>query len=190
MLKAKYLILAVLFSIVLQGCTVSIFTARPTLLYTPVMPKGVSKNISIYVDEFKDNRPDVTSGIIGEIRSAYLIKSGVIEEPLNLVSGVTKAFKEELHNSGYLLSSAEGSDVTIAGEILDLSAEHFPGFGAKILIEIKVIKNGETILNKEYFGESYRMSMALSVDRAFSIVLEESLQIAIKQAVEDIVSLL
>ena len=183
-MKKRFFAVVAISIFFVTGC--AIFNAKPNLRYSTIIPKSSSIGGSIYVSDFKDSRTDKNKGIIGEIYNGYGIKCGEVEEPSNITTWVTDAFKSELENAGYEISDSN-KNMIIKGEIISLSASEFYSYQATIYIKVSVMKNGTIVLDKTYKGDSSKLDMLqFSYKKGIEEALMTSLQQAIKQVIEDI----
>lgn len=182
-LKIGYFIALISSVFFLEGF---IFYAKPELDYDKAsLPRSDPKNISIYVEDFKDVRNDKGGGAIGEVCNAFF-KTGDVKEPNGIEEWATDAFKKELVNAGYNVLDTSSS-LQIKGKILSLYVSVGMKYEASVTVSIALINNSSTIFEKMYTG-SYKKSEILQMDisKGASKALNAGLKDAIKQCLSDI----
>jgi hypothetical protein len=185
-LKPICLVAVIVSAVFLEGF---IFYAKPKLAYDVSSLKGASKNVSIYVEDFKDAREDKGGGSIGEVCNAFF-KTGDVKEPSDIGEWATDAFKKELTNAGYDISNDPSCRLKMEGKILSIYASLRMSYEAKVVIAIKMM-NGQSVLLEKMYTGSYKRTemMQMDISKGISNALAESLKKAIGQALGDVNSL-
>lgn len=183
-MSAKYLAVVFLISIFLLGCA-DVYTVKPNLLYNATILQRPARGIVISLGEFKDVRPNKGSGTIGTVSLGADHYDGIME-PSNIPQWVTNAFEYELTRAGYKVSK-KGGVAQVEGEINDIKMSKLTGYDATIVLSILVKQGNDVFLDKKYTGQAHKYYMyASTLRRGSEEALMESLQQAIKQAIDDI----
>ena len=152
------------------GCAFG--TRHPILTYTPITKSDAPKNISILVEDFRDERID--KNVIGHVRNGYGFKTADVVTETNIAQWVTDALKAELGNNGYIVVK-DRVDLSTQGEILSVYCDSLALYEGKIDLEVSFKKNDQVIFERKYRGSASNMNWA-ATSNGYGTTLQNTLQ--------------
>lgn len=177
MLKAP---IVLILSLMISGCAFG--TRHPLLQYHPVTANANPKNITLFVEKFKDERTE--KNVIGHVRNGWGMKTAEVVTDTNIADWVTEALKSELGNGGYIVAK-DRTELTTGGEVLRVYCDSYMQYEGEVTISV-ILKKGETVLlNKKYTGSAKNFNWAATAE-SYGKTVEQSLQSAMKQLIDDL----
>ncbi len=175
-------VLIVFFLIVSQFAGCAFGTRHPLLSYKPVSTSSGPRNVTVFVDNFKDERTE--KNVIGHVRNGWGLKTADVVTDTNISQWVTDALKSELGNAGYIVAK-DRTELTAGGEILNVYCDSYMQYEGKVDLEIMLKKGDQVLLNKKYSGKANNFNWAATA-KSYGLTVEQSLQSAMRQIISDI----
>ncbi len=157
-------------------------TRRPLLEYNPVTANSQPKNITVYVETFKDERTE--KNVIGHVRNGIGIKTADVVTDTDIAQWITSALKAELGNGGYIVAK-DRTELVAGGEVLTVYCDSFLQYEGTVTVGVVLKKNDTVLIDKKYTGKANNLNWAATA-KSYGKTLEQSLQNAMKQIVGDI----
>lgn len=172
-------ILIVFFS--LSACTSG--TRHITLDYQALKKPYKNKEVSVYIQKFKDEREDKT--YIGKAKNFITPHLASVETKTNISSWMTEALKAELKQAGFTISKDPTTPFQVSGKILKVFSEASLNFEGEIEAYIAVKINQKVVLDKVYYFTAKELNIR-GAPEYFKKNLEDSLRGLLGQIVQDV----
>ncbi len=178
--KFKFIGFAVLVAVSFAGCAFG--TRHPLLSYTPVSTSAQPRNITIYVETFKDERTE--KNVIGNVRNGWGLKTADVVTDTSVSEWITNALKAELGNGGYVVAK-DRVELAAGGEVITVYCDSFLQYEGTVTLGVVLKRNAEVLIDKKYTGKATNLNWA-STAKSYGATLELSLQNTMKQIISDI----
>ena len=166
--------------VVLTSCAFG--TRHPLLEYKVVTANSQPKNITVYVENFKDERTE--KNLIGNVRNGWGLKTADVVTDTDIAEWVTDALKTELGNGGYVVAK-DRTELIAGGEVLTVYCDSYMQYEGNVTLGMVLKRNGETLIDKKYTGKATNLNIAATA-KSYGKTVEQSLQNAMKQIISDI----
>lgn len=180
MSKTRLMAVIGFMAFLLGGCAFG--TRRPLLEYRAVTANSQPKNITIYVERFKDERTE--KNVIGHVRNGWGLKTADVVTDTDISQWVTDALKAELGNGGYIVAK-DRTKLTAEGEVITVYCDSFMQYEGTVTLGIVLKRNGEVLIDKKYNGKATNLNWA-ATSQGYGKTVEQSLQNVMKQILSDI----
>ena len=181
-MKSKFRMFVVLALTITSVTGCAFGTRHPLLGYTPVVKGSGPKNVTLYVEKFKDERTD--KNIIGNVRNGWGLKTADVITDTTIAEWVTDAFKTELGNDGYVVSK-DRTELTAGGEVITVYCDSYLQYEGNVTLGVVLKKGDQVILDKKYTGKATNFNWAATA-KSYGLTVEQSLQSAMKQILTDV----
>jgi hypothetical protein len=165
----------------MSGCAFG--TRKPVLSYTPITPRNPANGVSVHILPFRDQRFD--KDIVGYMRNAYGMRTAKVVTETNISDWVTNALKAELANAGYTVLDSKPESATIEGQVLHVFCDAYLMYEGKVEVELTLRRGSDVLLQEKYRGTTQELNVA-GTSRSYALVLQKSLQNALRDAIRDI----
>ena len=147
--KIRSELLAILSIVLISGCGTT-----AAVQYKVDSPKQASKQVSVYVKDFNDVRPQSERGVIGKILNAWSEDNGNVNEPPTLVQDLKNAIEQELMNAGYSMGM-DSNGVVVSCSLMSIKCNFLPTYVsvAQLRMHIIVMDHGQQVIDHVYEGE-------------------------------------
>ena len=179
-MRKSNIVLMLLLALQISGCAFG--TRHPLLTYTPLAKSSEPRNISVYVEPFKDERTE--RNVIGHVRNGWGMKTADVVTDTDISQWVTDALKTELGNGGYVVVK-DRTDLVAGGEVITVYCDSFMQYEGTVTLGAILKKNGETLIDKKYTGKATNLNWAATA-KSYGLTLDKSLQNAMQQIIADI----
>jgi uncharacterized lipoprotein YajG len=152
----------------------------------PALPRG----ISVVLETPEDLRPEPHE-VVGAVRSAVGLRTADISTEDDVREWIRQAMAQELQHAGFLLapSGKPGRALRVETRIRVLSAEEGIGFGAKLSLDLRIVGDRRTILEKTYEASDHHVVITKTSGDDPADALRACLKKVVSGFVKDLVAI-
>ncbi|MDQ7779771.1 MAG: YajG family lipoprotein [Planctomycetota bacterium] len=173
--------------VVCSGVGCAFVQRHPMLSYDAALSPASPNGAAVTVGDFADQRT-WSRDKIGDIRNGFGMKCADIVPRNSVTDWIREAFIKELSNAGYTISDADSTTPVINGIVLDVYTNSLVNFVGRVRLKVILTKDGQEVLNKEYFYENINNDAAslFNTEESYAEMMKMTLQYLMKTIVPEL----
>jgi hypothetical protein len=153
----------------------------------PTGEPEIFRGISVVLETPEDLRPE-PHWVVGSVRSGAWVKTADITTSDDVREWVRQAMTSELQHAGFLVAPAAnpGRALHVRTNIVELMCVESIGFGASLVLDLRVSGDATLLLEKSYTARDYHVVITHTSGRKAADSLRACLKEILAQFVQDL----